>query len=75
MALPLPVAVPMDVPPYRLSGTVYGTLLNHRSALAALSRCSLIASILSCWPAGADLRSSASPSVAAAISCTGPSCR
>lgn len=25
-----------DVPPYRLSGTVYGTLLNHRSALAAL---------------------------------------
>lgn len=30
------VEVPMDVPPYRLSGTVYGTLLNHRSALAAL---------------------------------------
>jgi 5-oxopent-3-ene-1,2,5-tricarboxylate decarboxylase / 2-hydroxyhepta-2,4-diene-1,7-dioate isomerase len=28
--------VPMDVPPYRLSGTVYGTLLNHRSALTAL---------------------------------------
>ena len=26
----------MDVPPYRLSGTVYGTLLNHRCALAAL---------------------------------------
>jgi len=26
----------MDMPPYRLSGTVYGTLLNHRSALAAL---------------------------------------
>ena len=25
-----------DVPPYRLSGTVYGTLLNHREALAAL---------------------------------------
>ncbi len=25
-----------DVPPYRLSGTVYGTLLNHRSALAAI---------------------------------------
>lgn len=25
-----------DVPPYRLSGTVYGTLLNHRPALAAL---------------------------------------
>jgi 5-oxopent-3-ene-1,2,5-tricarboxylate decarboxylase / 2-hydroxyhepta-2,4-diene-1,7-dioate isomerase len=28
--------LPMDVPPYRLSGTVYGTLLNHRTALAAL---------------------------------------
>ena len=26
----------VDVPPYRLSGVVYGTLLNHRSALAAL---------------------------------------
>jgi 5-oxopent-3-ene-1,2,5-tricarboxylate decarboxylase/2-hydroxyhepta-2,4-diene-1,7-dioate isomerase len=26
----------MDVPPYRLSGTVYGALLNHRSALQAL---------------------------------------
>ena len=26
-----PVAVPMDVPPYRLSGVVYGTLLNHRT--------------------------------------------
>jgi 5-oxopent-3-ene-1,2,5-tricarboxylate decarboxylase / 2-hydroxyhepta-2,4-diene-1,7-dioate isomerase len=26
------VAVPMDVPPYRLSGVVYGTLLNHRTA-------------------------------------------
>lgn len=25
-----------DVPPYRLSGTVYGVLLNHRPALAAL---------------------------------------
>lgn len=25
-----------DVPPYRLTGTVYGTLLNHRPALAAL---------------------------------------
>lgn len=25
-----------DVPPYRLSGTVYGTLLNHRAALQAL---------------------------------------
>jgi 5-oxopent-3-ene-1,2,5-tricarboxylate decarboxylase/2-hydroxyhepta-2,4-diene-1,7-dioate isomerase len=29
-------AVPMCVPPYRLSGTVYGTLLNHRSALTEL---------------------------------------
>ena len=29
-------AVPIGVPPYRLSGTVYGTLLNHRSALAEL---------------------------------------
>jgi 5-oxopent-3-ene-1,2,5-tricarboxylate decarboxylase / 2-hydroxyhepta-2,4-diene-1,7-dioate isomerase len=36
MALPLPLAVPMEVAPYRLSGTVYGTLLNHRTALAAL---------------------------------------
>ena len=26
----------MDVPPYGLSGTVYGALLNHRSALEAL---------------------------------------
>jgi 5-oxopent-3-ene-1,2,5-tricarboxylate decarboxylase/2-hydroxyhepta-2,4-diene-1,7-dioate isomerase len=26
----------MDAPPYRLSGTVYGALLNHRSALHAL---------------------------------------
>lgn len=26
----------MDVPPYRLSGNVYGTLLNQRGALAAL---------------------------------------
>ena len=31
-----PVAVPMDVPPYRLSGVVYGTLLNHHSAWQAL---------------------------------------
>jgi 5-oxopent-3-ene-1,2,5-tricarboxylate decarboxylase / 2-hydroxyhepta-2,4-diene-1,7-dioate isomerase len=30
------IAVTMDVPPYRLSGTVYGALLNHRSALQAL---------------------------------------
>lgn len=29
-------AIPMDVPPYRLSGRVYGALLNHRTALAAL---------------------------------------
>ena len=28
--------VGFDVPPYRLSGTVYGTLLNHRRALEAL---------------------------------------
>ena len=26
----------LDVPPYRLTGTVYGCLLNHRPALAAL---------------------------------------
>ena len=30
------IAVTMDVPPYRLSGTVYGALLNHRTALEAL---------------------------------------
>lgn len=29
-------SISFDVPPYRLSGTVYGALLNHRSALAAL---------------------------------------
>lgn len=29
-------SIPFDVPPYRLSGSVYGTLMNHRSALAAL---------------------------------------
>lgn len=28
--------VTMDVPPYRLSGTVYGALLNHQTALQAL---------------------------------------
>jgi 5-oxopent-3-ene-1,2,5-tricarboxylate decarboxylase / 2-hydroxyhepta-2,4-diene-1,7-dioate isomerase len=28
--------IPFDVSPFRLSGTVYGTLLNHKSALAAL---------------------------------------
>jgi 5-oxopent-3-ene-1,2,5-tricarboxylate decarboxylase / 2-hydroxyhepta-2,4-diene-1,7-dioate isomerase len=28
--------IPFDIAPYALSGTVYGTLLNHRSALAAL---------------------------------------
>ncbi len=26
----------LDIPPFRLTGTVYGTLLNHRPALAAL---------------------------------------
>src|SRR5215472_4498479 len=36
MAPLVPLTVPMDVPPYRLSGTVYGTLLNHRTAVAAL---------------------------------------
>jgi 5-oxopent-3-ene-1,2,5-tricarboxylate decarboxylase/2-hydroxyhepta-2,4-diene-1,7-dioate isomerase len=30
------IAVTMDVPPYRLSGAVYGALLNHRTALQAL---------------------------------------
>lgn len=34
-------SVPFDVAPYRLSGTVYGTLLNHRSALAALGEAAL----------------------------------
>ena len=34
--MPRSPAVPIDVPPYRLSGVVYGTLLNHRDALAAL---------------------------------------
>lgn len=29
--------VDFDVPPYRLSGTVYGSLLNHRAALAQLA--------------------------------------
>jgi 5-oxopent-3-ene-1,2,5-tricarboxylate decarboxylase/2-hydroxyhepta-2,4-diene-1,7-dioate isomerase len=29
-------SIPFDVPPYRLSGAVYGTLVNHRSAVAAL---------------------------------------
>ena len=29
-------SIPFDVAPYRLSGTVYGALLNHKSALAAL---------------------------------------
>ena len=28
--------VSFDAPPYRLSGVVYGTLMNHRDALAAL---------------------------------------
>jgi 5-oxopent-3-ene-1,2,5-tricarboxylate decarboxylase/2-hydroxyhepta-2,4-diene-1,7-dioate isomerase len=30
------LSIPFEVPPYRLSGAVYGTLLNHRSALTAL---------------------------------------
>jgi 5-oxopent-3-ene-1,2,5-tricarboxylate decarboxylase/2-hydroxyhepta-2,4-diene-1,7-dioate isomerase len=30
------IDIPMDVPPFRLSGNVYGVLLNHRAALAAL---------------------------------------
>jgi 5-oxopent-3-ene-1,2,5-tricarboxylate decarboxylase/2-hydroxyhepta-2,4-diene-1,7-dioate isomerase len=30
------LSIGIDVPPFRLSGTVYGSLLNHRSALAAL---------------------------------------
>jgi len=30
------IAVPMDVPPYRLSGAVYGALLNHHTAVKAL---------------------------------------
>jgi 5-oxopent-3-ene-1,2,5-tricarboxylate decarboxylase/2-hydroxyhepta-2,4-diene-1,7-dioate isomerase len=30
------LSIAFDEPPYRLSGTVYGALLNHRSALAAL---------------------------------------
>jgi 5-oxopent-3-ene-1,2,5-tricarboxylate decarboxylase/2-hydroxyhepta-2,4-diene-1,7-dioate isomerase len=29
-------SIPFDVPPYRLSGAVYGALLNHRSALTAI---------------------------------------
>ena len=29
-------SIPCDVPPYQLSGAVYGTLLNHRSALQML---------------------------------------
>src|SRR6202167_5706043 len=29
-------SIPFDVPPHRLSGAVYGALLNHRLALAAL---------------------------------------
>lgn len=28
--------MPFETPPFRLSGTVYGTLLNHRTALAEL---------------------------------------
>ena len=29
-------SIPFDVPPYRLSGAVYGALVNHRSALEVL---------------------------------------
>jgi len=29
-------SIPFDVPPYRLSGAVYGTLVNHRSGLTLL---------------------------------------
>jgi 5-oxopent-3-ene-1,2,5-tricarboxylate decarboxylase/2-hydroxyhepta-2,4-diene-1,7-dioate isomerase len=32
-----PGKIPFDVAPFALSGTVYGTLLNHRTALAALA--------------------------------------
>ena len=32
----IPCSLSFDIAPYRLSGTVYGTLLNHRDALAAL---------------------------------------
>ena len=31
-----PLDLAFDVPPYRLSGRVYGALLNHRAALDAL---------------------------------------
>ena len=31
-------AISFDVPPYRLSGNVYGALLNHRSALDLLGQ-------------------------------------
>jgi len=31
-----PADIAMQVPPYRLSGVVYGALLNHRTAVAAL---------------------------------------
>jgi 5-oxopent-3-ene-1,2,5-tricarboxylate decarboxylase/2-hydroxyhepta-2,4-diene-1,7-dioate isomerase len=30
------ISIPCDVPPYQLSGTVYGALLNHRSVLQML---------------------------------------
>lgn len=36
MPFTAPVDLPFEVPPYRLSGTVYGVLMNHRAALAAL---------------------------------------
>ena len=39
MQMPMPMPMPMppfDAPPHRLSGVVYGCLLNHAAALAAL---------------------------------------
>lgn len=36
MSLVLSSGFPLPIAPYRLSGTVYGTLLNHRAALVAL---------------------------------------
>lgn len=32
----MPAGLAFDVPPYRLSGAVYGVLMNHRAALASL---------------------------------------
>ena len=36
MVTPMPALLEFDVAPYRLSGVVYGTLLNHEPALQAL---------------------------------------